>query len=68
MCKPPCLPENDFEKLKHLPDPVTATDGHYKKFNEVFGTTTTEKHRPSLQKISKKRLPFYPSVQYVNNV
>ena len=68
MCKPPRLPEEEFMKLKHLPDPVIAADGHYKKFNEVFGTSTTEEERPSLQKISKKRLPFYPSVQHVNNV
>ena len=68
MCKPSRLPAEEFMKLKHLPDPVIAADGHYKKFNEVFGTSTTEDQRPSLQKISKKRLPFYPSVQHVNNV
>ena len=45
-----------------------ASDGHYKKFGDVFGTNTTEEQRPSLQKITKKRLPFYPSVQHVNNV
>ena len=68
MCKPPCLPVEEFTKLKHLPDPMIAADGHYKKFDEVFGTSTTEEQRPSLQKITKKRLPFYPSVQHVNNV
>ena len=33
---------------------VIPADGLYKKFNEVFGTSTTEEERPSLQKISKK--------------
>ena len=44
-------------------------DGHYKPFEDVFGTDTTEEHQPSLQKLSarEKRLPFYPSVQRVRN-
>jgi len=68
ICKPPCLPVEKFALLNHLPDPVMASDGHYKKFSDVFGTNTTEEQRPSLQKIMKKRLPFYPSVQHVNDV
>jgi len=53
MCKPPRLPAEEFTKLKHLLDPVIAADadGHYKKFDEVFGTSTMEEQRPSLQKI-----------------
>ena len=46
---------------------MPGQDGHYKRFEEVFGTSTVEEHRPSLQKITKKRLPFYPSVQHVRN-
>lgn len=29
-------------------DPVPNPDGHYKKFEEVYGEETSEKHRPSL--------------------
>ena len=46
---------------------MPGQDGHYKKFEEVFATNTVEEHRPSLQKITNKRLPFYPSVQHVRN-
>ena len=46
---------------------MPGQDGHYKRFEEVFGMSTVEEHRPSLQKITKKRLPFYPSVQHVRN-
>lgn len=56
-----------FSKLAHFPDPMPGEDGHYKKFEEVFATDTVEEHRPSLQKITKKRLPFYPSIQHVRN-
>ena len=46
---------------------MPGTDGHYKKFSEVFQTITVKNHRPSLQNITKKCLPFYPSVQHVKN-
>jgi len=42
MCKLPCLNSERFVQLYHLPDPVLAMDSHYKKFNQVFGTSTTE--------------------------
>ena len=67
ICKPPRLPPDLFSKLEHFPDPMPGQDGHYKRFEEVCGTSTVEEHRPSLQKITKKRLPFYPSVQHVRN-
>ena len=67
ICKPPRLPLDHFSKLAHFPDPMPGEDGHYKKFEEVLATDTVEEHRPSLQKITKKRLPFYPSVQHVRN-
>ena len=66
ICKPPRLPSDVFSKLEHFPDPMPGQDGHYKKFEEVFATKTVEEHRP-LQKITTKRLPFYPSVQHVRN-
>ena len=64
---PPRLPSDKFLQLDHLPDPMPGQDGHYKKFPEVFHTATVENHRPSLQNITKKHLPFYPSVQHVKN-
>ena len=50
VCKPPCLPEEVFSKLHHLPDPVVGDDHHYLSFEQVFGTNTTENDRPSSQK------------------
>ena len=67
ICKPSRLPEDLFTKLDHLPDPMPSEDGHYKQFAEVFQSNTVENYRPSLQNITKKRLPFYPSVQHVKN-
>ena len=67
ICKPPRLPSDMFANVHHFPDPMPGEEGHYKKFEEVFGTNTVEDHRPSLQKITTKRLPFYPSVQHVRN-
>ena len=70
LCKTVRLPINTFEKLKHLPHPVPREDNHYASFSEVFGTSTSEEHRPSLKIKPKKRntLPFYASVQHVKNV
>ena len=64
ICKPPRLSESEFEKLVHMPDPMPASDGHYKPFFEVAGKETSEQHRPSLHKLSQKEkhLLFYPSV------
>ena len=67
LCKPPRLPPEIFKKLHSLPNPMPGDDGHYKPFGEVFGKETSEEHRPSLNKITSKRLPFYPSVQHVLN-
>ena len=67
ICLPPRLPFDKFLQLDHLPDPMPGQDGHYNKFSEVFQTITVENHRPSLQNITKKCLPFYPSVQHVKN-
>lgn len=46
-------------------------DGHYKQFQDVYGTVTTEDHRPSLQQkrcTNSKTLPFVASIQHVRNV
>ena len=49
VCQKPRLNENDFRRLKHLPDPVPGEDKHYKPFDQVFGEVTSEEHMPSLQ-------------------
>ena len=78
LCKPVRLPIESFSKLKHLPHPMPGDDGHYIAFSDVFGSNTTEEHRPSLAKKSsgitqkkgstkKNTLPFYGTVQHVRN-
>lgn len=67
ICKPPRLPKQVFDTLEFLPDPVPGEDGHYKSFQQLFGTPTDGSHRPSLQKV-KKTLPFSASIQHVKNV
>ena len=44
--------------------------GTLQEFSEVYGTTTTEAHHPSLQKKSKraKILPFASNLRHVKNV
>ena len=69
ICKPPRLPQEAFNDLHMLPDPVPGDDGHYQPFERVYGTATSEEHRPSLLKRSKKHktLPFIASIQHVKN-
>ena len=44
ICKPPRLPDEIFKSLHCLPDPIPDSDGeHYKSFDDVYGTKTTEK-------------------------
>ena len=52
-----------------LPEPVPGDDGHYLCFDSVYGTTTSENHRPSLSqaKKRKKTLPFIASIQHAKN-
>ena len=68
VCRLPRLPPNVFSTLHHLPDP-TPKDGHYKSFDELYGTPTTETHRPSLQKTVAKGhgIPFNPTAQTAKN-
>ena len=69
ICKKPRLPVNVFEEVMFLPDPIPQDDGHYKSFEDVYGTKTTEEHRPSHQKkpVKQKSLPFSASVQHARN-
>ena len=66
LCLPVRLPKEEFEKIKPFPDPMIKDDGHYKSFEEVYGTETSEECRPSKQAKSKK-LPFYANLQHMKN-
>ena len=71
ICAPPRLPPEVFSSLYHLPDPVPDCTGeHYKNFEEIYGTSTTEQFRPTLLKGVKKShgLPFQPNAQFARNV
>ena len=48
ICKPVRLDLDIFKSLHYLPDPVPGDDGHYKSFEELYGTITTEQYIPSL--------------------
>ena len=74
FCSPVRLPMDIFKKLHHIPHPMLGEDGHYRLFSEVFGTQTSEEHRPSFKqtlsssrKAKRRRLPYYASVQHVKN-
>lgn len=67
MCRPPRLPKAVFDTISALPNPVPGEDGHYKEFDQLLGTPTDGRFRPSLQK-AKKTLPFSASIQHVKNV
>ena len=59
-----------FKNINHLPDPIPSEDGHYTPFSEVYGSSTTEQHRPSTQvkRGKEKTLPISVSNQHVKNV
>lgn len=69
VCNPPRLPTDVFSTIHHLPDPIPNGD-KYKDFEEVYGTQTSENHRPSLSSPGAKThgMPFSPSAQYAKNV
>ena len=69
ICKPVRMPSDTFSSLHFLPDPIPGKDGHYCSFTEIYGKSTSEEHRPSLQKPKgrQKSLPFVASVQHVKN-
>ena len=59
-----------FRDLHHLPDPLPGEEGHYAPFSEVYGTATTEQHRPSLQVKNgrQKTLPFTASISNMSRM
>ena len=71
MCKPPHLPAEVFQDLHFLPDPVPESNNdHYKPFDELYGTTTSEVYCPSKHNrgSSSCDIPFSPSGQTACNV
>lgn len=46
---PPSLPPEVFADMHFLPSPMLATGDKYKKFEDIYGTSTTEKDLPSRQ-------------------
>ena len=68
VCKPPRL--HNFEDLHHLPDPVPdGSSLSYKSFEDVYGSNTTEEHRPSLLKTKEDSgMPFNATAQTAKNV
>ena len=74
FCPPVRLPQQIFEKLHHIPHPVPGEEDHYLPFSEVYGTDTSEKHRPSFKPKScvptkrvKRKLSYHAYVQHVKN-
>lgn len=53
ICKPPRLPQEIFNTLHYIPDPIHDGNVH-KPFSDIYGTITTEKDRPSLNSSAEK--------------
>ena len=62
FCSKPRLPMDVFVTLQHLPHPTPGEDNHYKMFSEVYGTKTSEEHRPSLSAKNPKKLSLFLQV------
>lgn len=63
------MPNDVFQTLQHLPDPIMGKDDHYLSFEEVYKMKTSEKDCPSLSSVLKsKSLPFTATVRHVQNV
>ena len=66
----PQLPPDMFSTLYHLPDPETSeiNEGHYKTFNKIYGTKTSEKFLPSNTITKRLHGIFFDSLkQHANN-
>ena len=61
LCRPVRMQREAFDTLSFLPDTVPGEEGHYRPFNDVFGTPTSEEFRPSLQ-TSKSKQRTMPSL------
>ncbi|CAB4032728.1 Hypothetical predicted protein [Paramuricea clavata] len=54
------------KEVKNLPFPVDAGNGHYKPFDEVYGTKTKDNRPSATSRTSsqRKKMNFSPSVQH----
>ncbi|UZO22623.1 uncharacterized protein OCT59_014981 [Rhizophagus irregularis] len=80
ICSPIRCSTEDFEQLHHFSDPVPGEDSHYISFEKLYGTPTTEDHRPSFRDAKAKKkenmittkvkhsMPFCPSAIRAKNV
>lgn len=64
ICKPVRLPPDVFATLHHLLDPILGSEGHFLPFQDVFGTSISEKYRPSL---IRKKSAVTPLLQHAKN-
>ena len=55
ICQPPQLPQDVFNKLHHIPDPVPENDQHYNSFAALHGTPTMERDGPSTKKEDSRK-------------
>ena len=62
ICKVPRLPVDVFNDIHHLPDPIPDGD-KYKSFEDVYGSQTSEKHRPSLSTPGVKNMECHFPLQ-----
>ena len=44
ICKPPQIPKEQFQKLKHFPDPMNREESHYISFAETSEKTDRLSH------------------------
>lgn len=70
ICRPPWLAQEVFRELHHLPDLVPEDCLHYKSFSDLYGTLTSEQHRPSLKKNASLShgIPFSPNAQTAREI
>ncbi|CAB4376372.1 unnamed protein product [Rhizophagus irregularis] len=66
-CKPIRLPLSEFNTLSFLPDPIPSQD-HYATFQDVYGTETTEKYRPTYMKSQASAEPIPKSILVVSKI
>ncbi|CAB4381993.1 unnamed protein product [Rhizophagus irregularis] len=69
-CKPIRLPLSEFNTLSFLPDPIPSQDNtdHYATFQDVYGTETTEKYRPTYMKSQASAEPIPKSILVVSKI
>ena len=69
ICDVPRLPPSIVNELHNLPDPVPKGE-QYVPFRDLYGTNTTEEHRPSLKevKVTSHGMPFSPTAQFAKTL